>query len=100
MERGHWTDERIGEKMNAIDSTFDMQRGELRALREETRQEFVAMREDNREQFGALRTDFAGLRTDFAGLRTDFAALQRQLTQIGFGLVGVLAAAMVALIVA
>lgn len=61
--------------MHAIDSTFDMLRTEIQGLRD-----------DNREQFAALRSDFS--------------ALQRQLTQIGFGLVGVLTAAMVALIVA
>lgn len=75
MKRTAWTDERIDEKMAAIDSTFDMLRREIQGLRE-----------DNREQFAALRTDFS--------------ALQRQLVQIGFGLVGVLVAAMVALIVA
>jgi len=75
MKRSAWTDDRIGERMEAIDSTFDMLRDEVQGLRE-----------DNRQQF--------------AGLRTDFSALQRQLVQIGFGLVGVLIAAMLAVIVA
>jgi hypothetical protein len=61
--------------MEAIDSTFEMLREEMRGLRE-----------DNRQQFAALRADFS--------------ALQRQLVQIGFGLVGVLIAAMMALVVA
>ena len=60
--------------MGSIDSTFDMLRDEIQGLRA-----------DNREQFAALRADFS--------------ALQRQLVQIGFGLVGVLLSAMVALIV-
>jgi hypothetical protein len=75
MERGTWPDERIDEKMASIDRTFDMLRDELHGLRE-----------DNREQFGALRSDIS--------------TLQDRLVQIGFGLVGVLIAAMVALIVA
>ena len=75
MKRSAWTDDRIGERMEAIDSTFDMLREEVQGLQE-----------DNRQQFAALRTDFS--------------ALQRPLAQIGFGLVGVLIAAMVALIVA
>lgn len=75
MEQPTWTDERIDEKMTAIDRTFDMLREELHGLRE-----------DNREQFGALRSDIS--------------TLQDRLVQIGFGLVGVLVAAMVALIVA
>ena len=73
-ERGTWTDERISEKMNSIDSAFNMLRDEIQGLRA-----------DNREQFAALRADFS--------------ALQRQLVQIGFGLVGVLLSAMVALVV-
>ena len=72
--RSAWTDERISEKMDSIDSTFDMLRDEIQGLRA-----------DNREQFAALRADFS--------------ALQRQLVQIGFGPVGVLLSAMVALIV-
>ncbi len=75
MEHATWTDERIDEKMAAIDNTFGMLRDELHGLRE-----------DNREQF--------------AGLRSDMTALQDRLVQIGFGLVGVLLAAMVALVVA
>ena len=51
-----------------------------------------------------LRAEIRGLRADnreeFAALRATFSALQRQLAQIGFGLVGVLLGAMVALIVA
>ncbi len=79
--RGTWTDERISEKMDSIDSTFNMLRDEIQGLRA-----------DNREQFAALRTDFSAM-------RADLSALQRQLVQIGFGLVGVLLSAMVALIV-
>lgn len=79
--RGTWTDERISEKMDSIDSTFNMLRDEIQGLRA-----------DNREQFAALRADFSAM-------RADLSALQRQLVQIGFGLVGVLLSAMVALIV-
>jgi len=75
MKRSAWTDERIGDKIGAIDSTFYMLRDEIQGLRE-----------DNRQQFAALRADFS--------------SLQRQLAQVGFGMVGVLIAAMVALIVA
>jgi hypothetical protein len=40
------------------------------------------------------------IREDVRGLRGDFARLQDRLVQIGFGLVGVLVAALVVLIVA
>jgi hypothetical protein len=61
--------------MKSIDGTFEMLRDELHGLREDTR-----------EQFSALRSDLSTLRD--------------RLVQIGFGLVGVLIAAMIALIVA
>lgn len=82
MRRPGWTDARLDEKMGAIDSTFDMLRDEIRGLRE-----------DNRQQFSALHADLRDLRADFSWL-------QGRLVQIGFGLVGGLIAAMVALIVA
>lgn len=91
MRRNNWTDERIGEKMGAIDSTFEMLRDELTGLRSEMREELRGLREDNRDQFTASRQDFSALRAELSGL-------QRHLIQIGFGLVGVLLAAMLALV--
>lgn len=82
MKRSDWTDERLDEKMGAIDSTFEMLRDEMHGLRQEMR---------------GLRSDFS---SEMRDLRSDFTALQTTLVQIGFGLVGVLLAAMVALIVA
>jgi len=79
MERGTWTDDRIDEKMTVIDNAFGMLRDELHGLRE-----------DNCEQFGALRDEVRDL-------RGDFSSFQGRLVQIGFGMVGVLLAAMVAL---
>ena len=61
--------------MHRIDSTFEMLRDEVHGLRTE-------------------------MRDEMRGLRADFSALQTSLVQIGFGLVGVLLAAMIALIVA
>ncbi len=75
MERGAWPDERIGEKMSAIDHTFDLLHQDISEMRREITEE--------------LR-----------GLRSDFSDLQGRLVQIGFGLVGVLITAMVALVVA
>ena len=71
MSRIAWTDERIDERMSAMDQTFERVHRSLDDLRDEVR-----------------------------GLRGDFASLQDRLIQIGFGLVGVLIAALVALIVA
>jgi DNA anti-recombination protein RmuC len=71
MERIAWTDERIDERMSAIDHTFDR-----------------------------LHDDLGGIRDEIRGLRGDFSTLQDRLVQIGFGLVGVLITALVALIIA
>jgi DNA anti-recombination protein RmuC len=71
MERTAWTDERLDERMSAIDQTFDR-----------------------------LHDDLGGIRDEIRGLRGDFSTLQDRLMQIGFGLVGVLITALVALIIA
>ena len=74
MERATWTDERIDEKMKAIDTTFDDIRSELAELRAE-------------------------MRAGFAELRAGIFSLHRQLTYVAvtfglgaLGLAGVLAA--------
>ncbi len=122
MKRSSWTDVRIDEKMGAIDSTFDMLREELHGLREDNReqisglrQEIGGLRQEVRSEIGGLRQEFGGLRQEvheeiaalrldgrdqFNRLHSDFASLQTTLVQIGFGMVGVLLAAMVALVVA
>jgi hypothetical protein len=71
MGRTTWTDDRLDERMNAMDATLDRIHHDLDRLSDEMR-----------------------------GLRSDFSALQDRLVQIGLGLVGVLSAALVALIVA
>lgn len=50
--------------------------------------------------FERLHDDLGGIRDEIVGLRGDFSSLQDRLVQIGFGLVGVLVAALIALIVA
>jgi hypothetical protein len=71
VERSAWTDERIDERMTAIDATFARLDKTMDSLEQEVR-----------------------------GLRQDVWGLQRQLSQIGWGLAGALVAAMVTLIVA
>ena len=93
MERSTWTDERLDDKMQGIDHTFELMRDELSGLRTDVRDELRGMRTEMRE----LRQD---LTSEMTGLRSDFNALQRQLIQVGFTLVGVLVAAMTALTIA
>jgi hypothetical protein len=82
MERGAWTDERIEEKMTAVDTAFDRLHDDLGGVREELH---------------GMRSEFT---EELRGLRSDFSSLQDRLVQIGFGLVAVLISALVALIVA
>ncbi len=89
MERSTWTDERLDEKMTSIDDNFALLRAELREFRSEMRSDI-----------NHLRSDVDHLRGDVGGLRSEFTTMQGRLIQIGFSLVGVLIASMVALIVA
>lgn len=75
--------------MQSIDRTFDHIGGEMAALREEMR----ALRE-------GLTGEIRQMRGDINGLRADFATSQRQLIQIGFGLVGTMLAVLCAVILA
>lgn len=97
MRRSSWTDQRLDDKMDGIDSTFEMLRDEMHGMRTELREEMQGLRSDFTSEMRVLRSDFT---SEMRGLRSDFTALQTTLVQIGFGLVGVLLAAMAALIVA
>jgi hypothetical protein len=94
MERVRWTDERIDERMAAMDEKFDRLFTETRALRAEMGEGFAEVRAEMRAGFGELRAE---MRAGFAEQRGELVALQRQLTFIvaGFAvaLIGVLAAA-------
>ena len=82
MPRSKWTDERLDDAFSHLAQSIDQ-------LRVEMRSELSGLRGD----VGALRADVVDLRNDFSGFKT-------ALIQVGFGLVGVLLAALVALIVA
>jgi hypothetical protein len=79
--------------MAAIDNTYERLHDDLGGIREEIR----GLRADFSDEFRGLRSD---LSDEIRGLRSDFSSLQDRLLQIGFGLVGVLSAALIALIVA
>jgi hypothetical protein len=90
VERVRWTDERLDDRMSAIDTSFQRVFDEMRADRDSLRTEMCADRD-------SLRTE---MRAGFAEVRSDISALQRQVTQIcaGFAvaLLGVVAAGIVA----
>ena len=84
MERTRWTDERLDDRMTAIDTTFERVFEELRAERAESRAERAE-----------LRADMAAFRAE---LRADIAALDERLSQLGFRAAGILAAGLIALV--
>jgi hypothetical protein len=108
MERARWTDDRLDEKMDRIDRTFELIRQEMGALRTELRGDIGDLRTELRGEIGELRTDLRGdigelrtdLRGDIGGLRAQFTDFQSRMVTIGFALVGVLSTSMVALIIA
>ncbi len=82
MERIVWTDERLDERMAAIDDTSDRIFAEFAAVRQELR--------DFRSEF----------KTEMRELRGDFNRFQDRMVQIGFGLLGVTIASLTAVAVA
>jgi hypothetical protein len=84
MERAEWPDVRLDERMAAIEHTFERIDHSLSDLRDEMR----AMRSDLGEEMRAMRSDFTA----------EFRAIHHRLTQIGFGLAGILAAGLITLI--
>ncbi len=113
MERGRWTDERIDERMNAIDQTFERIFEEMRAMRTDLTAEMRAMRSDLTAEMRAMRGDLTAeitatrrdVTADLTAQRGDIASLagrvdriQDRLVQIGFGMTSVFAAGLIALV--
>jgi hypothetical protein len=71
MERVRWTDERLDERMTAMDQKFDR-----------------------------VFTEFDRVHAEIRDLRADFNRFQDRMVQIAFALVGVLLAQVVALTIA
>ena len=91
MERAKWTDERLDDRMSAIDTGFERVFEELRAQRVELR--------------GELRAGFVTLngRVDQLDGRIDqlddrLRYLDERLSRIGFGAAGILATGLIALV--
>ena len=89
MERAKWTDERIDERIAAIDEKFDRQSDELRMLREEMRAGFAGLRTEMRELRGEMHGGFAELRAEIVGVHRQ---LVLALTAFGVGVLGLLGA--------
>jgi hypothetical protein len=90
MERTNWADERLDERMAAIDDMFERDSADLRAQREEIRAGLA----DVHRGFNELGDEIASLRRD---MHADIVALQRHMVSVmaglAVGLLGLLAAA-------
>ena len=84
MERARWTDERLDDRMSAIDTTFEHVFEEMRAERQEFRAEMRAL-SDRLEQ-----------RIDQVDER--LRQLDERLGRIGFRAAGILATGLIALV--
>jgi uncharacterized coiled-coil DUF342 family protein len=89
MERAKWTDERIDERMAAIDEKLDRQSDELRMLREAMTACFAELRTEMRELRGEMHGGFAELRAEIVGVHRQ---LVLALTAFGVGVLGLLGA--------
>ena len=86
MERASWTDDRIDERMTAIDAGLDGLRAETRGLRDEIGDLRSELRTEVGDLRSELRTEITGLRTEFrqelGAFRAEVAAFHRQVTVI------------------
>jgi predicted RNase H-like nuclease (RuvC/YqgF family) len=98
VERARWTDERLDDRMSAIDTTFERVFEEMRAERHEFRAEMRTFRVEVRAEIHALgeRIDRLEQRIDQVDGR--LRQLDERLGRIGFWASGLLAAGLIALV--
>jgi uncharacterized coiled-coil DUF342 family protein len=88
VERARWTDERLDDRMSAIDTSFERVFDELRAERIEMRTEMRAERTELRAEMRAMRAE----------LNERLTRLDERISQLGFRAAGILAAGLIALV--
>jgi hypothetical protein len=91
VERAKWTDERLDDRMTAIDTTFDRVFEEMRAEYAQLRAEMAAWRAE-------LTADMGALIERVARIDERLTRLDERLSQIGFRAAGILAAGLIALV--
>jgi hypothetical protein len=84
VERARWTDERLDERMSAIDTTFERIFEELRVQRAEMR----AGHDELKAEIRALRAE----------MRDELRSVNERLSQFGFRASGILATGLIALV--
>jgi hypothetical protein len=95
MERAEWPDVRLDERMAAIEHTFERIDHSMRDLGDEIR----AVRGDLGDEIRAVRSDLGDeMRAMRSDLTAEVRAIHHRLTQIGYGLAGILAAGLITLV--
>jgi predicted nuclease with TOPRIM domain len=95
VERARWTDERLDDRMSAIDTSFERVFQELRAERVLMRSEMGAERAELRTEMRATRAE---LNERLTRLDDRLTRLDDRLSQLGFRAAGILAAGLIALV--
>jgi uncharacterized protein len=99
MERARWTDERLDDRMSAIDTTFERVFEEMRAERAELRTEMRAGRAELSAEMRALRSELRAEMGALNGaLNQRLNQLDDRLSRIGFRAAGILATGLIALV--
>ena len=68
MERTRWTDERLDDRMSAIDRSLDQLSADVAGLRAEMKEGFAALRVEMHQGFAALRSEMSELRGELLAL--------------------------------
>jgi hypothetical protein len=88
--RDKWTDERLDDLNQRVDSGFGEMRDQLRDVRNEMRDEFGDVRKQMRAEFGAVHGEIQGVRQEIhaIGARTTerMNSIQRSIMQLAVAL--------------
>jgi len=78
--RDKWTDERLDDLNQRVDSGFGEARDQLRDVRNEMREDFGDVREEMRTEFGAVRKE---IRAEFGAVREEIQGVREEIHAIG-----------------
>ncbi len=94
--RSAWTDERLTDRFDHIDSELMQLRVEMRQGFAELRNEIGAVRSDLGTEIGGLRGEIAGVRGEIAAVRTEISSFKSTMIRLyaaqGIAFLGVIAA--------
>jgi hypothetical protein len=100
MDRTTWTDERLDERMAAIDDTSERIFTELAGIREDMRSFRIEFKSEIGELRAEVRSEIRDLRADVNHLGGRQDRFQDRMVQVGFALLGVTIASIAAIFIA